>query len=69
MQLPVGQRFAARAEHWPAQLRPLPQVTFSSCWSWLQQEVVVILGARLKEASYKSTELELLFAEKRHALY
>ena len=49
--MPVGQREAARAEHWPAQLRPPPQVTVSSSLEEEQQEVFVKLLARLNEVS------------------
>ena len=55
MHLPDGQRDAPSAEHFPAQLRPLPQVAVLGVLSWRQQVTVMSLVEKLKALSKKST--------------
>ena len=59
MHLPDGQSEAPSAEHFPAQLSPLPQVTVLGVLSKRQQTTVMSLLAKLKELSKKSTEFAL----------
>ena len=57
VQLPLGQSEASMAEHWPAQLLPLPQVTLVRDVSRAQQPTSIDSLEKVKAESKKSTSV------------
>ena len=52
VQFPDGQSLASRAEHWPAQLTPLPQVSFLVApVSGKQQTTTLVWSAEVRVSS------------------
>ena len=63
MQFPEGQSEAPKAEQFPAQLAPSPQVASATVLSERQQLTVTDLLTKVKTLSKKSTEGVLVFPE------
>ena len=57
VQLPLGQRDASIAEHWPMQLVPWPQVTLVRVVSRAQQPTSIDSFRKVKAESKKSASL------------
>ena len=68
MQFPEGQSEAPKAEQFPAQLAPSPQVASSIVLFGWQQFTVTDSLAKVKTLSKKSTEVEFVFPEESQKL-